>query len=171
VTAGIITAVVFVVYTQIENHVLNPVVMSKTVRVSPLFVLVSVLVGASIGGWLGGVFGGLVAALLAVPTAAALQTVIRELWRETSPDSSSPPANGNLSDRSCPAWPALSRRDCAELNQQVRRDMRQACVPLSSAGALRTKQRLPNESATAARRRSSCHLGAQLRASGLARGA
>ena len=94
-TAGIVTAVVFAVYTQIENHVLNPVVMSKTVRVSPLFVLVSVLVGASNGGWLGGVFGGFVAALLAVPTAAALQTVIRELWLETAPDGSSPSDNGS----------------------------------------------------------------------------
>jgi predicted PurR-regulated permease PerM len=94
-TAGIVTAVVFAVYTQIENHVLNPLVMSKTVRVSPLFVLVSVLVGASIGAWLGGVLGGLVAALLAVPTAAALQTVIRDLWRETAPDGSSPSGNGN----------------------------------------------------------------------------
>ena len=95
-TAGIVTAVVFAVYTQIENHVLNPVVMSKTVRVSPLFVLVSVLAGASIGGWLGGVPGGFVAALLAVPTAAALQTVIRELWRETAPDTSSSSGDGNL---------------------------------------------------------------------------
>jgi predicted PurR-regulated permease PerM len=94
-TAGIVTAVVFAVYTQIENHVLNPVIMGKTVRVSPLFVLVSVLVGASIGGWLGGVFGAFVAALLAIPTAAALQTVIRELWRETAPDSSSGSGNGN----------------------------------------------------------------------------
>lgn len=95
-TAGIVTAVVFVIYTQIENHVLNPVVMSKTVRVSPLFVLVSVLVGASIGGWLGGLFGGFVAALLAVPTAAALQTVIRELWRQTATNTSSSSGNGNL---------------------------------------------------------------------------
>jgi predicted PurR-regulated permease PerM len=100
-TAGIVTAVVFAVYTQIENHVLNPVVMSKTVRVSPLFVLVSVLAGASIGGWLGGVSGGLVAALLAIPTAAAFQTVIRELWRETAPGSST--ADGNLPVCSCPA--------------------------------------------------------------------
>ena len=38
-TAGIVTAVVFAVYTQIENHVLNPVVMSKTVRINPLLVL------------------------------------------------------------------------------------------------------------------------------------
>jgi ABC-type multidrug transport system fused ATPase/permease subunit len=33
-TAGIVTAVVFAVYTQIENHVLNPVVMSKAVRLA-----------------------------------------------------------------------------------------------------------------------------------------
>jgi predicted PurR-regulated permease PerM len=102
-TAGIVTAVVFAVYTQIENHVLNPVIMSKTVRVSPLFVLVSVLVGASIGGWLGGVAGAFVAALLAVPTAAALQTVIRELWRDTAPQRSSPSGNGKLPVRRGPA--------------------------------------------------------------------
>ena len=52
-TAGIVTLVVFLVYTQFENHVLNPVVMSKTVRVNPLLVLVSILVGASIGNWIG----------------------------------------------------------------------------------------------------------------------
>jgi predicted PurR-regulated permease PerM len=102
-TAGIVTAVVFAVYTQVENHVLNPVIMSKTVRVSPLFVLVSVLVGASIGGWLGGVAGAFVAALLAVPTAAALQTVIRGLWRETGPERSSPSGNDKLPVRRGPA--------------------------------------------------------------------
>ena len=39
ITAGIVTLVVFLVYTQFENHVLNPVIMSKTVRISPLLVL------------------------------------------------------------------------------------------------------------------------------------
>jgi predicted PurR-regulated permease PerM len=101
-TAGIVTAVVFAVYTQIENHVLNPVVMSKTVRVSPLFVLVSVLAGASIGGWLGGISGGFVAALLAIPTAAALQIVIRDLWGQTARSGSSPSGNGYLPVRVCP---------------------------------------------------------------------
>ena len=67
--AGIVTLVVFVVYTQVENHVLNPAVMSRTVKVNPLLVLVSILVGASIGSWIGGIFGGFVAALLAIPTA------------------------------------------------------------------------------------------------------
>jgi predicted PurR-regulated permease PerM len=100
-TAGIVTAIVFAVYTQIENHVLNPLIMSKTVRISPLLVLISVLAGASIGGWLGGVPGGLVAALLAIPTAAALQTVVRELWRDTASDVSSPSGNCQLADRVC----------------------------------------------------------------------
>ena len=84
-TAGIVTLVVFVVYTQFENHVLNPVIMSKTVRISPLLVLISVLVGASIGSWVGGLFGGFVAALLSIPAAGALQVIVREAWRVTGP--------------------------------------------------------------------------------------
>jgi len=83
-TAGIITLVVFLVYTQIENHILNPVVMSKTVKVNPLLVLLSILIGASIGSWIGGTFGAFVAALLAIPTAGALQVVGREFWQSTA---------------------------------------------------------------------------------------
>ena len=85
VTAGVVTLVVFLVYTQFENHVLNPVIMSKTVRISPLLVLISVLVGASIGSWIGGLFGGFVAALLAIPAAGALQVIVREAWRLSGP--------------------------------------------------------------------------------------
>jgi predicted PurR-regulated permease PerM len=83
-TAGIVTAVVFIVYTQVENHVLNPVVMSKTVQINPLFVLLAVLVGASLGSLVGGIFGGFVAALLAIPAAGALQVLVREIWRVTA---------------------------------------------------------------------------------------
>ncbi|HYK32893.1 MAG TPA: hypothetical protein VEV63_13075, partial [Streptosporangiaceae bacterium] len=83
---GLITLVVFLAYTQVENHVLNPVVMSRTVRVNPLLVLVSILVGASVGSWIGGIFGGFVAALLAIPTAGAIQVVVREVWRATAPE-------------------------------------------------------------------------------------
>jgi predicted PurR-regulated permease PerM len=84
-TAGIVTLVVFLVYTQIENHVLNPVVMSRTVRVNPLLVLLAILVGGSIGSWIGGVFGAFVAALLAIPAAGALQVVVREVWQAAAP--------------------------------------------------------------------------------------
>jgi len=85
ITAGIVTLVVFVVYTQIENHVLNPVIMSRTVHVNPLLVLVSILVGASMGSWVGGVFGAFVAALLAIPAAGAVQVIVREVWYATDP--------------------------------------------------------------------------------------
>jgi predicted PurR-regulated permease PerM len=95
-TAGIVTLIVFLTYTQIENHALNPVVMSRTVRVNPLLVLVSILVGASIGSWIGGIFGAFVAALLAIPAAGAIQVMIREVWQTTAPhrpaEAASPPA-------------------------------------------------------------------------------
>jgi predicted PurR-regulated permease PerM len=89
-TAGITTAVVFLVYTQVENHILNPVIMSKTVRINPLLVLISILVGASLGSLVDGLFGGFVAALLSIPAAGALQVLVREAWRATAP--TAPPA-------------------------------------------------------------------------------
>jgi predicted PurR-regulated permease PerM len=92
--AGIVTLIVFLVYTQLENHILNPVIMSKTVRISPLLVLVSVLVAASLGDWIGGLFGAFVAALLAIPAAGAFQVIVREAWRLTAP----PPADQKEAD-------------------------------------------------------------------------
>jgi predicted PurR-regulated permease PerM len=94
-TAGIVTAAAFIAYQQIENHVLNPVVMSRTVNVNPLLVLLSLLVGTSIGDWLGGLFGSFVAALLSIPVAGALQVITRELWQATArpgPPDGEPPA-------------------------------------------------------------------------------
>ncbi len=90
VTAGFVTLVVFLVYTQVENHVLNPVVMSKTVRISPLLVLMAVLVGASLGSLVDGLFGGFVAALLAIPLAGALQVLVKEIWQATAPPPTDP---------------------------------------------------------------------------------
>jgi predicted PurR-regulated permease PerM len=107
-TAGIVTLIVFLVYTQLENHILNPVIMSKTVRISPLLVLVAVLVAASVGG----LFGGFVAALLAIPTAGAFQVIVREAWRLTAP----PPAGQAEADAMVEAAgePAEEAADFAE---------------------------------------------------------
>jgi predicted PurR-regulated permease PerM len=98
-TAGIVTLVVFLVYTQVENHVLNPIVMSRTVRINPLLVLIAVLVGASLGDWVGGLFGGFVAALISIPAAGAIQIIVRDIWQLTAtpappaqPDQPGPPA-------------------------------------------------------------------------------
>ena len=105
-TAGIVTLIVFLVYTQFENHVLNPIVMSKTVRISPLLVLIAVLVSASIGSWVGGLFGGFVAALLSIPAAGALQVIVLELWHLSGPsapgDAAGQPPGGQ------PAKPGVS---------------------------------------------------------------
>jgi predicted PurR-regulated permease PerM len=83
-TAGIVIAVAFVACQQIENHVLNPVIMSRTVNVNPLLVLLAILVGTSIGDWLGGFFGAFVAALISIPVAGALQVIAKELWLVTA---------------------------------------------------------------------------------------
>jgi predicted PurR-regulated permease PerM len=91
-TAGIVTLIVFLAYTQIENHILNPVVMSRTVKVNPLLVLLSILIGASIGSWIGGIFGAFVAALLAIPAAGAIQVLVREVWQSTAPRPADPVA-------------------------------------------------------------------------------
>jgi predicted PurR-regulated permease PerM len=110
ITAGIVTAVVFAVYTQVENHVLNPVIMSKTVRINPLLVFMAVLVGASLGSLIGGIFGGFVAALLSIPIAGALQVLVKEIWQATAPDEppeSPAPAGGSADGYDSPgATPA-----------------------------------------------------------------
>jgi predicted PurR-regulated permease PerM len=68
IVAGIVVIVFFVVYQQVENHLLQPVVYGRTVQLSPLAVLIAVLVGAELAGVLG--------ALAAIPVAGAIQVVI-----------------------------------------------------------------------------------------------
>jgi predicted PurR-regulated permease PerM len=72
--AGIAVLMMFIVYQQIENHVLQPVVMSRTVRLNPLGVLLAVLVGVELAGFVG--------ALLAIPAAGVIQVVVRDVWDE-----------------------------------------------------------------------------------------
>jgi predicted PurR-regulated permease PerM len=85
-SAGIATLIVFLIYTQVENHVLNPIVMSKTVRINPLVVLLAILVGANLGGLVGGFFGGFVGTLLAIPVAGSIQVIVQEVWHATAPE-------------------------------------------------------------------------------------
>ena len=72
-TAGIVMTVAVVVYQQLENHVLQPVIYGKTVDLSPLAVLIAVLVGATVAGLFG--------ALVAIPVAGTLQVVIRDYMK------------------------------------------------------------------------------------------
>src|SRR5262249_23962142 len=68
IVAGIVLIVFFIVYQQIENHLLQPLVYSRTVKLSPLVVLVSVLIGAELAGVLG--------ALAAIPVAGTIQVLL-----------------------------------------------------------------------------------------------
>ncbi len=69
----LIAWVVFlIVYQQIENNVIQPVVYRRTVAIHPLIVIVAVLAGGSLLGVLG--------ALLAIPIAATVQIVVKEWW-------------------------------------------------------------------------------------------
>jgi predicted PurR-regulated permease PerM len=79
VPAGIIMLVIFLTYQQVENHILNPVIMSRTVRLNPFWVLLAVLIGATLGGRVGSDLGTFVGALIGIPVGGAIQVVVREI--------------------------------------------------------------------------------------------
>ena len=84
-TAGIVLVIFFVLYQQLENHVLQPLVYGRTVRLSPLIVLVAVLMGAELAGVIG--------ALGAIPVAGSIQVIVVD-WlehrRQRASDASGP---------------------------------------------------------------------------------
>jgi predicted PurR-regulated permease PerM len=68
----IVWAVFFIIYQQIENNLLQPLIYRRTVALHPLLVLVAILIGAALLG--------IVGALLAIPIAAAVQIVLKDWW-------------------------------------------------------------------------------------------
>jgi predicted PurR-regulated permease PerM len=81
--AAVVALIVFVTFQLIENHFLYPLVMSRAVRMNPLWVLLSVLVGANLGGVFGSALGALAGALVAIPVGGAIQVVFQEIWQDT----------------------------------------------------------------------------------------
>ncbi len=79
--AALVMLIAFLVYQEIENHVLYPLVMSRTVQLSPLWVLIAVLVGATLGAKVGSGLGAFVGALIAIPVGGSLQLIVQELRR------------------------------------------------------------------------------------------
>jgi predicted PurR-regulated permease PerM len=72
VPAGIVVLVWFLLYQQLENHLLQPLVFRRTVQLNPLTVIVAILIGVELLGVLG--------ALLAIPVASMIQVVLRDVW-------------------------------------------------------------------------------------------
>jgi predicted PurR-regulated permease PerM len=83
ITAGIVVVIFFIVYQQVENHLLQPIVYGRTVQLSPLAVLIAVLIGAELAGILG--------ALGAIPVAGAIQVLLVD-WLRHRRDRREPPA-------------------------------------------------------------------------------
>ena len=85
-TSGVIVLIFFILYQQLENHVLQPVVYGRTVQLSPLAVLIAVLIGAELAGVVG--------ALAAIPVAGTIQVVLRD-WLERRRAKGGPAAEPN----------------------------------------------------------------------------
>jgi predicted PurR-regulated permease PerM len=69
---GIASVIFYVAYQQIENYVIYPRVMSRSVEIPGALTVIAALVGAALLGVVG--------ALLAIPTAAAVLLIVREVW-------------------------------------------------------------------------------------------
>ena len=83
-TALIAWVVLFLIYQQVQDRVVQPMMYGRAVSVHPLVAIVVLLMGAQIAGILG--------ALLAIPTAAAIGVVISELagWNDEPGDDPDP---------------------------------------------------------------------------------
>ncbi len=77
-TSTIVWIIVAVVYQQLENNLLQPVIFKKTVDVNPIIVIVAILIGSALLGVLG--------ALIAIPVAAAVQIIVRDWWQYRQQD-------------------------------------------------------------------------------------
>ncbi|GMU09358.1 AI-2E family transporter [Corallococcus caeni] len=71
---AIIALAVFMVYQQIESHLLSPLVQRRAIKMNPLLISLVALVGGTVAGLLG--------VILAVPAAAAGQVLLTEVQRE-----------------------------------------------------------------------------------------
>jgi predicted PurR-regulated permease PerM len=78
VPVGIAVIIFFVLYQQFENHVLQPAVYGKTIKLNPFLVLLAVLVGVELAGFLG--------ALLALPVAGIIQIVVLDVLDDRGGD-------------------------------------------------------------------------------------
>ena len=83
---GVICLIVFLVYQQTENHVLQPLIIGRAVRLTPPATMVAALVGVAAGGVIGG--------LLAIPMLGATKAIylaLRPTEIEVPPPSGVPP--------------------------------------------------------------------------------
>ncbi|MGA9523886.1 MAG: AI-2E family transporter [Myxococcaceae bacterium] len=70
---AVVVILVYVAYQPIENHVLQPLIQKRTIRMNPLLIAIVMLIGTAMVGLLGTV--------LALPVAGAVQVFLQDLLR------------------------------------------------------------------------------------------
>jgi predicted PurR-regulated permease PerM len=75
-TAGIVVAIAIIVLVQLEAHLLQPLIMSRSVKLHPLAIALAVLTGT--------ILSGIVGALLAVPFVAFVNSTVGALRAEAA---------------------------------------------------------------------------------------
>jgi predicted PurR-regulated permease PerM len=84
-TALIVWAAAFLVYQQLQDRVIQPLLYRNAVQVNPAIAIVAILIGAELVGILG--------ALLAIPIAGSIGVIVKELLA-TDPAAEAQPARG-----------------------------------------------------------------------------
>jgi predicted PurR-regulated permease PerM len=91
---GVICLVVFLIYQQTENHLLQPLIIGRAVRLTPPSTMVAALIGVAAGGVIGG--------MLAIPLLGATKAIYMAL---RSPDLEVPAPGWVPSSEHLPAAP------------------------------------------------------------------
>jgi predicted PurR-regulated permease PerM len=106
VPAGIVVLVFFVLYQQLENHLLQPLIFARTVKLNPLTVIIAILIAVELAGILG--------ALLAIPVASIIQVIARDVWDNRRGRPKDEPTVGEErqpADDAAPSATAIGARD------------------------------------------------------------
>jgi predicted PurR-regulated permease PerM len=69
---ALVVIILYTVIQQLENHIIVPVVMSKSTGLNPVVVILGILIGGTLGGIVGGV--------LAVPVISAISVFVEDMW-------------------------------------------------------------------------------------------
>jgi len=95
---GVAVAIMYTVIRQVEDNLIMPFVIGRTVELHPLTVLFVVLAGASLAGVLG--------LLIAVPVAATIKIIVEFLWQKIK----APDPRESLVINGATTWERLVRR-------------------------------------------------------------
>lgn len=74
VPLAVTMAIFFIVYQQIENITIQPIIQSKNSNMTPLMVFIAAIIGVS--------FGGILGALVAVPVAGIIKVIVEDKYQE-----------------------------------------------------------------------------------------